>query len=224
MEIQESAPESVTMKVTASAGSESARITGVRLTVDGRDLAPKRGASIVRRRIAEGKIAFVATVDFPPGKQNALIAAMVTDDLGLQSDPVQLLVLRPVEAQPVPSKLYVLTVGVSRYKTPQYNLGFCHADAEALAAAFERQKGRAFADVRTRVCTNEEATASNVAAGLKWLQQSCTPADVVVVLFAGHGYLGPDGLYYLTYDADIDDLAKADRRLPASLHSPARTI
>ena len=109
LEIHESAPESVTVNVTAAAGSSAASIVGVRVTVDGRDIAPKRGAGIVRKRVAEGKIVFLATVDFPPGKQNALVAALVTDDFGLQSDPAQLLVQQPVKSQPVPSTLYVLT-------------------------------------------------------------------------------------------------------------------
>jgi uncharacterized caspase-like protein len=131
---------------------------------------------------------------------------MVTDDLGLQSDPIERRVNRPVKAEPAPSTLYVFAVGVSRYKTPQYNLGFCHADAESLAGVFEGQKGRAFNDVQTRVRTNEDATAADVVEGLSWLQQSCKPADVAIVLFSGHGCLATDGLYYLTHEADFDDL------------------
>jgi len=206
IEIEETSPDSVTVKVTATAGSESAGIVAVRVTVDGRDLPPNRGKSIIRKRAAEGKVAFRATVDFPPGKKNALIAAMVTDDYGLQSDPVQLFVDRPVKPEQVPNTLYVLTVGVSRYKHSLLNLNYCHADAEALATMFARQKGKAFADIRTRVYTNEKATAANVQAGLQWLQKSCTPADIAVVLFSGHGCLSSDGLYYFTHEGDLEDL------------------
>jgi len=207
LQVEETARNSVTIRITAEAGSPKAAIVGIRVTVDGRDLPPKRGEGIVRRSVGQGKAAFRAVVDFPPGKPNALLAAMVTDALGLQSDPVLLLVERPAPPENVTSNLYVLTVGVSRYRVPQYNLNFCHADAEALAAALERQKGRAFADVRVRVLTNEKATAPSVLDGLNWLRKSCEPADVAVVLFSGHGALTPDGLRYLTYESDPDDLA-----------------
>ena len=75
LNIEEMVPQSVTVKVTATPGSPTAGIVGIRVTVDGRDIAPQRGAGIVRKRIADGKVAFLATVDFPPGKQDALVAA-----------------------------------------------------------------------------------------------------------------------------------------------------
>jgi uncharacterized caspase-like protein len=99
-----------------------------------------------------------------------------------------------------------LAVGVSRYKFADHNLSFPHADAQELAKTLAGQEGRAFAEVHTRSLVNEEATAPEVRKGLEWLRQSCGPADVAVVLFAGHGVRGQRGLYYVTHEGDLDAL------------------
>jgi uncharacterized caspase-like protein len=98
-------------------------------------------------------------------------------------------------------------VGVSRYESDEHNLNFCRADAEALASTFSSQKGRAFVDVQSRELTDERATTPNVQEGLRWLEQSCSPGDISVVLFSGHGVRAADGLYYFTHEGDPRALA-----------------
>ncbi|NUQ63640.1 MAG: caspase family protein [Pirellulales bacterium] len=206
LKIEAASDNSVTVSITATAGDPSGRIAMVRVTVDGREIAPQQAKSIVRERLTGRSAIFRATVDFPPGKEKALVSAVVSDDLGLRSAPACLQVQRPGTAEDVKHALYVLAVGVSRYRFGEYNLQYCHADAQALAGALAGQKGGAFTDVRTRVLTDADATAPSVRDGLAWLGKSCTPADVAIVLFSGHGIRGRRGLYYFTHEGDLDAL------------------
>jgi WD40 repeat protein len=208
IQMEDVTPEFVRVKVTAAGGSQDAKIAAIRITVDGRDLPPDQARNIVRRAGDDGTVEFEARVEFFPGRQKALVAAMVTDDFGLQSDPAPLVADRPGQTAWAPVQLYVLAVGVSRHRDARYNLNFCHADAESLAVTLMQQKGRAFTDVQARVYTDEKATTAGIAAGLRWLEQSCTRADVAVVLFAGHGVLSPSGVYFVSHDGRVDDMPK----------------
>ena len=52
--------------------------------------------------------------------------------------------------------------------------------------------------------TNKQATVTNVKEGLAWLKRSCTPADVAIVLFSGHGVRKEKGLYYVTHEGNMN--------------------
>ena len=87
-----------------------------------------------------------------------------------------------------PSVLWVLAVGVSRYRDPALNLRFADRDAEAVAAAFGGQRGGAlYRDVRTQVLVNEQVTRESILAALEALLQQVRVDDVVLLFLAGHG-------------------------------------
>lgn len=206
IEVESTVERSATVQVTARPGAENGTVVSVRVTIDGRDLSPERTRDLVRKKFDGKTMVYRTVVDFPPGKQEAVVAAVATDDVGLQSPVASTRIQRSTPVEAVPGTLYVLAVGVSRYKFADYNLTFPHVDAQELAKTLADQKGRAFTDVQTRALVNEEATAPAVKKGLEWLAQSCGPADVAVVLFAGHGVCGQRGLYYVTHEGDLDAL------------------
>jgi hypothetical protein len=195
--------ESVTLKAVATAGSPRARVQSVRVLVDGRDIAPAMAEGIARDNAEGPTTVFRCTVRFPPGKPTAVIAAIASDEFGLQSDPAVTQIVRPGPAEAVKRDLYVLSVGVSQYKVSRYNLQFAAADAEALARELRRQQGVAFNEVHAKALTDSGATIPAIREALSWLQKECGPADVAVVLFSGHGYRSEQGdLYYMPYEAD----------------------
>ncbi len=57
---------------------------------------------------------------------------------GLSSHPDSIRII--YDAPPAKPALHVLTIGVSRYAQPSWNLGFARADAEALAEFFTTRK------------------------------------------------------------------------------------
>ena len=206
LEAEEASGLRVTVKATAEAGGASGRIVDVRWTVDGRPLSTQKTRDLVRVENGDRRSVYRAMIDFPPGKAAAVVAAVAVDDLGLTSPRTRLTITCPSPPPAARGSLYVLAVGVSRYRRPEYNLGFCRADAEAITAALQRQKGLAFHDVQTRVLVDDQATVEGVRAGLQWLRKSASPADVAMVHFSGHGIRGARGLYYVTSEGDLGDL------------------
>jgi WD40 repeat protein len=104
-------------------------------------------------------------------------------------------------------KLYVLAVGVSKYKNPDYNLGLAAKDATDFAAVFQKQKGKLYGDVVVKLLTNDGATKDDVIEGLEWLKQQVTSRDVGVMFLAGHGMNDNQGKYFfLPHNANPERL------------------
>lgn len=100
--------------------------------------------------------------------------------------------------------LWFFGVGVSRYENPSQNLEYADADATSLAALLQKQKGRLFRDVRTRVLVDEKATERNVRISLNEFLSQAAPNDLVIVFVAGHGVTDKEQkLYFMTHDADL---------------------
>jgi hypothetical protein len=115
---------------------------------------------------------------------------------GFELDP------EPERARSGPRTLFLLAVGVSTYKNQRYNLDYPRADAEKLVEAFQQQKGRAFADVRGELLTDQAATREGVVDALDRLaHQPITQHDLVVVAVSGHGAnTDNDNYYFLPHD------------------------
>lgn len=99
------------------------------------------------------------------------------------------------DSQPKPT-LYVLAVGVSKYKNPDYNLGLAAKDATDFARTMQNQKGKLYGDVVVRLLTDDKATKDDVLEGLDWLKQQVTSRDVGIMFVAGHGMNDKLGSYY----------------------------
>jgi hypothetical protein len=103
--------------------------------------------------------------------------------------------------------LYVLAIGVSDYANPNYKLNFAHKDAQDLAAILQKQQGKVFGTVQTRVLTNANATQPNIREGLSWVSEQASQNDLVVVSFAGHGKMEANGnFYFFSYETDAERL------------------
>jgi len=106
-------------------------------------------------------------------------------------------------------KLYVLAVGVSKYKNPYYNLGLAAKDATDFAAALMKQKGKLYGDVVVKLLTDDKATKDEVLDGLEWLKSSVTARDVGIMFVAGHGMNDKLGNYYfLPYNVNPEQLVR----------------
>lgn len=218
--------ETAKVRITAQSATPEISIRDVSVRVDGRELStfltksltvsapqPHPEASVMRQ--------FETTVQFPPGRNEATIQAVAIDSFGQTSPPATVAIQRPQKVAPIPGRLFVLSVGVSEYDNPDFNLLFSRADAKALAKVFLNQKGRAFGDVQVQVYTDKNATVTNIKNGLDWLKRSCTPSDVAVVLFSGHGITREKGLYYVTHEANMNGVQFTClnwETLAASLH------
>ncbi len=111
------------------------------------------------------------------------------------------------DARPV---LYVLAVGVSKYRDASLRLGFPSKDAGDFANIFRNQQDGLYRKVVVKLLTDEGARRDDVLDGLEWIRREMTARDVGVVFLAGHGVNDSDGVYYyLPQDVDTDRLKRS---------------
>jgi uncharacterized caspase-like protein len=116
--------------------------------------------------------------------------------------------------------LYLLSVGVSKYKEKNIALTYPAKDAKDFAEAMKLQAGKLYKDVVVRVRTDELATRDNIMDDLEWIQRQATQRDMVIVFFAGHGINDAvtGNYYYLPWDANIEAVKRT--MIPGSeIHS-----
>ena len=102
----------------------------------------------------------------------------------------------------------MLAVGISAYPG-RLTLRYAHKDAEDLGKTWKEKCGRLFRDVEILPVTEKDATADGIRKGLAWLKGKATEQDVVVVSFAGHGFVDDKGVFYLLpVDGDIKNLPR----------------
>lgn len=108
----------------------------------------------------------------------------------------------------VKGNLYFLAFGVSKYQNPAYNLQFADKDAKDLSIVVEGLKGRGYANVYTKILTNEQVTPEAISAS-KTFVKDAKPDDCFILYIAGHGMHDSDSeatYYYLTSNADLKNL------------------
>lgn len=106
-------------------------------------------------------------------------------------------------------RLFVLAIGISKYKNPSYDLGLAAKDARDFSAAMRQQSGRLYSEVIVRTLTDADASRRSVLEHLHWLSENAGPSDIGILFFAGHGLNVKDGQYYfLPHDADHERLAQ----------------
>ncbi len=123
---------------------------------------------------------------------------------GLASQTVQVKITWD-SAPAATRKLYALVIGVSNYADPTMTLKYAAKDADDFAKTLLAQKGLYYADVQTRVLTDDKVTRASVIEGLEWLEKMATdPNDVTVVFLSGHGTTDLHQTYWF-YTADSND-------------------
>lgn len=121
------------------------------------------------------------------------IQISVTDDKGYESLRKIFIVncLKPK----VKGTLYLVTVGVSEYSQPEYNLTYAAKDAGDIVKYFESRKA-SYDAVKVIKLLNKEATRENIL-GLEQQLSGAKIDDEVIVFFASHGLLDDSLNYYL---------------------------
>jgi len=186
--------------------------------VDGR---PERVSPRTVQRTEEAEVCQV-TLQMPPRDANISLAARAGDLEG-RSTTIRMC-WRGEAPEPKPT-LYLLAVGVSKYKRYQ-PLNYADRDAEDFAAAMRRQEGLMYEKVETRTLPNEEAIRDEIMNGLDWLMRTPTRRDIAMVFLSGHGLSDERRRYYfLPHDFDLakrlatgvkqTDLTEALREIPA---------
>ncbi|HNN95702.1 MAG TPA: caspase family protein [Pseudomonadota bacterium] len=180
------------------------------------DGQPLRAVAVAQGRGLAMANRYTLTVT-PPRRDGVL--SLVARNRESESSPAQLRIRRGApERRPA---LYVLSVGVGRYESPDIpTLRFAAKDASDLAVTLQRQRDLLYREITVRVLTDAQATREAIVAGLKWLTDSVATEDTAVLFLAGHGTNDPDGAYYyLPVDAQADrDSMLSGAALQEALH------
>ena len=97
------------------------------------------------------------------------------------------------------SSLYILSVGINKYKNATYNLNYAQPDAKAFTRKLIEHGNRMFKSIRKTEIYDTEATKENIIKGFEAIISQAKPEDVFVFYYAGHGTLDEDNdnEYYL---------------------------
>lgn len=197
-----------------------APVQAIRVRVNGL-LQPAIGASAAQNAMAPATgVAFQEIAVRLPG-EDADVQVFAENRNGV-SLPTSLLVKwggsKPVVSGPKSAaasdkmfnpKLYVLAVGMSKYRNPAYNLDFAAKDAIDFSQVLLQQKGTLYRDVEVRLLTDAKATKDGVLEGLEWLKREVTARDVGILFLAGHGMNDNAGNYYfLPHDVNPEQLLR----------------
>jgi hypothetical protein len=99
-----------------------------------------------------------------------------------------------------------LVVGVERYRDSRLNLRCARADAQAIYDLMVDAECGLFPKDNVKLLLDEEATTENVWRCLANLRKAAGPEATVWIFYAGHAAPEGSSVYWVTHDADVDDL------------------
>jgi len=179
-------------------------VTVIKVLIDGRPVSQQRGVMLKPKDGDTGELKInVPERDFE--------LSLIAENKYSASVPstVRLFWAGKKEEFVVKPKLYILAIGVSKYKDESLKLQFAHKDAEDFVKTMQTQKGKLYQDVVVKLLTDEKATKDEILDGLEWLQKETTSKDVAMLFIAGHGINDPAGIYYfLSQNADLEKLKR----------------
>lgn len=159
------------------------------------------------RRVAERAVCAASAdvdLDVPLPAGRSRVTAIAYDADGLASNAASVDAVRGSDGGRRPD-LWMVSVGVSRYRAlpAELQLAFADDDARAIAAAGKALagEGKPFAKVHETLLVDDEATVESIERAVGELGRMA-PADLAIVFLAGHGVRGPSGkTLYLTATA-----------------------
>lgn len=104
------------------------------------------------------------------------------------------------------SNLYVLSIGINRYKNEKYTLTYSSADAEGFTQAISTKSKAIFKNINTTILKDEQCTKEGILSYLNSLSKEIKPEDVFIFYYAGHGVMSegaadrPSEFYFVPYD------------------------
>ena len=207
---------SITLKYSTRAPND-APVTGLRARINGLAVTLHEARNLVVASTGgpagESAAAGVREITLPIPPQDSEIQLFAENKNGVSTPATLRVTWAGKKAAPVEEdkrfkpKLYVLAVGVSKYKNPDYNLGLAAKDATDFAAVFQKQDGKLYGKVTVHLLTDDKASKESVIEGLEWLKSQVTSRDVGVMFIAGHGMNDNTGKYFfLPHNANPDKL------------------
>jgi WD40 repeat protein len=179
------------------------RVNGVTLGVKARGFAPAAAAG------AGPANTQTVTQTLPLEVGDNIIEVVVYNARDLIASPaMRLKVTRAGEPAAAKPRLHVLAIGVNDYWDSRLKLNFSVADANAIAAAFEKVAkvaGGLYENAKVTTVTDAEVTRDHLSAVFAQVAAEVRPSDVFVLFIAGHGRTLDGRYYFIPYDFRYQD-------------------
>jgi hypothetical protein len=177
-------------------------ITKIRVLIDGKLLPQERGIMLKQIDEETGEITITAP-------QRDFELSLIAETKYSISAPSTVKLYWRGDAFVIKLKLYILAIGVSKYKDKDLQLRFASKDAADFVEIMKLQKGLLFEDVIVKLLVDERATKDNILDGLDWLERQTTSKDVAILFLAGHGLNDrANNFYFLPVDVEIEHLKR----------------
>jgi TolB-like protein len=167
-----------------------------------------------RYNITGKVVKFAAEIPLAIGDNTVNITATdVNGNSGIQDFKIKRSGEKIIESTPSYSapdfklpKMYAVVVGVSKYKNPQFNLNYADADAKLFYNFLKSPNGGAIPDDQIKLVLNEDATRANIVKSIQKIFRESTSDDIIIFYFAGHGLPEGQSMYFLSSEAEVDNL------------------
>ena len=158
---------------------------------------------------------FEEELKLKPGKNQILIEAF--DTQGLKSQRLlEIVRSSPAPqspgdtAQPAserPGNMYAVIIGIGEYEDQRLNLQYTVNDAKGLYNLLTDPAYGGVPKENIKLLLDEQATDRQIKGAIgKWLSRRAKEEDTVIIYYSGHGAPEGEETYWVTYNADIDDL------------------
>jgi hypothetical protein len=91
--------------------------------------------------------------------------------------------------QQIKPNLYVIAIGINKYRNPKYNLNYAENDANGFVSALESGAASIFGSINKTFVLNEAATRDGILSAFEKVKSQVQPQDVFVFYYAGHGVM-----------------------------------
>ncbi|MBL6446279.1 caspase family protein [Fulvivirga sp. 29W222] len=159
--------------------------------------------------IQNGKIVSTQTPEVPKGK-SILITQKISLVPGTNTIEASAFSKGRIEADrkgvkvtmegKVNSTLYVVAVGINKYKNEALNLNYAAEDAEGFVKVVGEHSKKLFDRVEIIPLYNEEATRESILNKMEALSKVVKPQDVLFFYYAGHGSMVDNNFYFIPSD------------------------
>lgn len=103
--------------------------------------------------------------------------------------------------KPLPkAELYLVAVGIDRYRDESIGLEFAGSDAASMAQLFEERGPDLYRQVHVTTLLDDEATSPAILGGIRQLAQAALPQDTLVVFLSGHAAVVQEQYYFLPHE------------------------
>jgi uncharacterized caspase-like protein len=137
----------------------------------------------------------------------------VTAKKPIPSIPKQALAVKPSKIEKILSppqigNYYAVVIGIGNYQDDRIpKLKYTTVDAGEIYKILTDPHYGNFPENQVKFLIDEQATYNNIKSAIgTWLKRNTRKNDTVIIFFAGHGAPEDEKTYWVTYNANIDDL------------------